>query len=452
MKRSVKTTVLIVILLGAVLPASSAPAAAGATTYSGNTSARALDLSVPALNINPTLSALFKGLSLGVTFLDVTSAPSASGFASGQCEFLAPNASPTGALPCSGTSMERSSVSGVNQSDGDNLSKCAQSQNPNNANVVMLDAACGKSFSSTAGGLLTASNEAGVATSQLSLDLSGLSAVIESNKDLVVTQVQGVVTTVFNATAGAPVLTQSQKDALKSALGQLLESIKQGAKAGAIKSGASSSSVTTAGDTVTLESIGASASIGLLGLQDPLVDGLIIIEVAPSKARTVWNGGSGIVTGSADPAVATLKVRDLIDLVPNNDYIERSISTQDLSSLLAPLKGTVLETTLELASVSVSPPGKSVTASSSGVKIHALKGLGASGGTTATSCGTCDGGIILRLASANVTFSGVLGETTNPPLPVTGGRNWLFYMMMAILAAGATGLFFVARRLRRTSV
>ncbi len=445
MKRSAKAAVLVIVLLGAIVPAASAPAAI-TSTYSGNTSARALDLSIPALNVNPTLAAQFKGLSLGVTFLDVTSAPTANGFASGQCDFLPPNSSPAGPLPCTGTSMEKSSVSGINQSDGDSTAKCVN--NLNVVNVVILDTACGKSFASTTGGQLTGTNEAGVATSKLSLDLTGLNAAIEAAKDTLVTTVQGVVTTVFGAVPGAASLTQPQQDALKSAIGQALESIKQGAKAGAIRAGTSSSSVTTEGDVVTLESSGASAAIGFLGLQDPLVDGLIIIDVAPSKAKAVWNAATGVVTGSADPAVATIKVRDFIDLVPNSDYIQQTISAADLSSLLAPLKGTVLETTLQLATVSVSPPGKSVTASSSGVSIHALKGIGATGGTSAT-CGTCDGGIILRLASANVSFSGagVLGETVT--LPVTGGRNWLFYAMMAILAAGAASLFFVARRFRR---
>jgi len=345
--------------------------------------------------------------------------------------------------------MEKSSVSGANQSDGDNAQKCAGAP-VNVSNVVILDTVCGKSFSSSPGGSLLATNDATVAQAKLSLDLTGLNAAIESSKDTVVTTVQGVVTSVFSAIPAAVPLTPSQKDALKSAIGQLLDSIKQGAKAGAIKGGASSSSITTAGDTITLESIGAVAAVGLLGLQDPLTDGLIIIEVTPSKAKTVWNDATGVVTGSADPAVATLKVRDLIDQVPGSDYISVVLAPTTLNNLLAPLKGTLLETTLELATVSVSPPGKSVTASSSGVNIHALKGIGASGGTSA-SCGTCDGGIILRLASANVSFTGADRLTEPVPLPATGGRNWVFYTIMAVLAAGAAGLFFVAQRLRRTS-
>lgn len=416
--------------------APSAPAQDLQIRFDGSGSARAADLAIPALRTLPSPLSDFKGITVGATHTEFSSAPSIKGLAAGQCELLGSNPDFSN-LPCTEGTFQTSSAPG---NPGAAEAACIADQS---IAVVGLKASCGNSVSSIDDGMPLGLNEAKVSSASLSLDLDELGLKnfldVESNKDAAVDALAGVVEGVLG---DVQPLAPQQVSELKEALGDFLDSVKVGTEAGRIRIGAATTNVTGDANTVTVTSEAAGGKLGLLGITDAFTDGLIIIEVSAGKATASFSSLEGISTASATPAVATVKVRDLIDLVPGDEYLTASISPDLLNDLLANLNGLPLETKIEVATATEPQQGKSVSASTTGVGIRALMGL------SETSPGAKDGGLTLRLAAADVAIAGDVDKRINPPLPVTGGPVPLFLVGAAVLAISALALIRWARRLR----
>ncbi|MBW3588999.1 MAG: hypothetical protein KY429_06245 [Actinobacteria bacterium] len=440
---------LIAILVLLVLGSAMVPAWAQSiqVSFQGTSSARALDLSIPALR-QLGLQDQFKGLTVGLTSADFSISSSnkaVSGFAAGKCEFIASQPDP-GALPCDQSTVETSSVSspGGNGACVDNSSIA----------VVNLATACGKSASSlTSAGLPSSLNEAGVASARVSANLAdlGLGAAlgVEATKDQLLTAVQGLTNDVLTKASSAPVAGEKVA-ALRDATNEFLANVADGNQFAVLKVGASTTNVIPDGSNTNVVSEAAGAKIGLLGLTNALEDGLVIVEISSGKAMASFDGTSGLAQASAVGPVATVKVRDLINLDNNaaTQYLEVIIQPEMLNSLLAPLSSApLLETTVEAGSHTQGvQTGKSVSAFASGVTIHALKGLGES------EAGKKDGGILLRIAAADVRLAGDIA-TTEPPccaLATTGGPVYGYLAGAALMALLALALLVYVRKLRTT--
>lgn len=425
MRRTVIAGLSLVLMLGAMVPASHADPA----SFSGQGSARALDLSIPALNQFPDLAAVFKGLTLGHTSASFTSAPEAKGYASGDCELL----KSTGfeGIPCAKGTFEDSSTP-ADLEDG--VATCVINQT---ITVVGLRNSCGNSSSRIEGGKPVSLNAGGVAAVGVSVDLNalGLATYLEDNKDQVVDLLASLLSDVFR------IVTGEQRTELEEALGEFLNSVKAGGQFASITVGDATTNVTNLGDVTTITSAASGGRVGLLGLTDALKDGLITVEVSSGSATASIDGVKAATSASAVAALAKVRFRDLLDLDPASDYIVAEIDPVDINGLLSPLNGTPLETTVEMAKTTQS----ATAASSTGVGIRALKGVGES------SAGKKDGGLTLRLAAAEVSVNAVLNVRIQQPLPLTGGPTYLYWVAAAILAIGAPLLIRVARRLRTTA-
>lgn len=448
MKRIIVAGLSLVFLLAGLTPASVAQQSA---SYSGKGSARALDLSIPALNAFPELAGAFKGLTLGHTAAEFDSSPRAQGFASGDCELLAQAAGfetllGTG-LPCTKGTVEDS----VTPSKlGDGNPSCVFDQS---IYVVALRTSCGNSSSRIEGGKPVSLNDAGVSAANVSVDLNALGppfgAYLEGNKDAVVDILEGVFTLVFD------IASQEQLNELEEALGDFLESVKQGGQFAAVTVGDASTDVTSQGDLITITSSASGGRVGLLGLTNALSDGLIMIEVSSGSATASLDRLKATTSADATAALAKVRFRNVIDLsgvapelACSGDYCEVTVGPLEVNNLLSPLNGTILETTVDVAKTTKTAN----SASSTGVGIRALKGIGQkTAGATPLACGSCDGGLSLRLAAADVSVSVVLRVTIQQPLPVTGGPTYLYWAAAAVLAIGAPLLIRVARRLRTTA-
>ncbi|HVE76894.1 MAG TPA: hypothetical protein VND22_09060 [Actinomycetota bacterium] len=435
MKRVVISALMLVLVLGALVP--SASAVEPVIKFEGSGAARALDLSVPGLaRLAPAVANALPALTLGHTSADFSSVPAVSGLAAGTCNLLSKGVDPLKA--CSDSSLETSLVPGGLA--GDNLATCDNIALPV---VVTLATSCGMSNSKIVNGAPVSVNEAGVATVNLSLDLSALAAV-EAVKDDAVAGVQELVNTVFGQLPVNP-LTAGMQDNLQSEIDRLLQAIAEGGQAAVIKIGTSSTIVDNAGTITTVTSKAAGAQIGLLGLTNALEDGLVQIEVSSALATAKWDSVAGIASSHSEPALAKLKVRDILNLVPG-DYVEAVVNVDALNGILGTLNNItpLLATEIKASDYTKDQTGSSVFASASGVEIHALKGLGASS-PTAT-----DGGLSLRLAAANVAIAGDIAKPVEPPMPLTGGPTYMYIAGAILLAGAAFGLRRMARGLNAT--
>lgn len=414
--------------------------------FSGGGEATALDLAMPALNqLSPSLAASFPGVTLGRTETDFSSLPgkkaSVSGRAAGRCNLMSPSADTLKSCSSSGGTIESSDLN----NPGDSAKTCSQTARvPESGAVVVLESSCGMSHSELKDGLPRSVNEAGVATTHISLDLTALSPLSEWAKDEIVRTLQSFINYTFEVIKLN--IPQGRQDELQTALNEHLSAVSEGTKAGTIKAGASSSIVESTADSVSVTSQAAGAVIGLLGITDPLVDGLIIIDVSAGKATASWDGWDSLATAQAEPAIATLRIRDLL----NGGYVEVPVSADQLAQGLGILDAvSLLDTDIKLAEASGPVEGRNVSASASGVEIHALKGLGDDPKTPEK-----DGGIIFRLASASVnmgtdlSLAGRFNEIL-PELPMTGGPTSLFILASILLAAAAMVTFKASRKLVR---
>lgn len=448
MRRFALAALAAALVLGSLAPA--ALAAEAQVSFQGVGVARALDLSVPALNALPVSAVQnFTGLTVGATFAQFNGIGSARavGQAIGHCGLLPSAVSlPVVGSACSQESME------VSASDADNGDGQARCQNLG-IGIVNLATSCANSRSFIDAGRPAGSNQGGVAEVNIGLDLAllkslGLPLDVQATKDQVVNTVVGLVNQVVATVPAVQQLTGTQVNDLVGKINTLLDQIIKGTgKLATIKVGLATTDVTNQGVVTTVTSTAMGAKIGLLGIADALSDGLVIIDVSAAKATALWNDATGQAEAFATPAIATIKVKDLLGLVNPGGYITASVEAPALMNVLAPLNGTPLETTIELASATPKQVGQSVSAATSGVGIHALKGLGAS------SLGATDGGLSLRLASASVSMSGdiVKAETVSAPLPLTGGPTHAYIALAAILAVGAPMFLRTARRVRASA-
>ncbi|MGH2771313.1 MAG: hypothetical protein ACRDJF_12450, partial [Actinomycetota bacterium] len=451
-------------LLSALVPA--AFAADPTVVIKGLGSARALDLSIPLLNQLPALGKGFSGLTAGLTSTEFSGLTNsiAKGQAIGNCSLLGSDLTlPQIAGLCSGPGVEQSEANTAKPVDGDGVQSCVGNLA---IAIVKLVNSCANSISKIEGGRPGSLNSAGVLGLDINLDLlqsllTGLG--VSSKQDLtsnapVVKEVTGVVTSLLGASPKvAPEVLNSeatQKDlttAVTDLLGGLVDNLSV-AKLINVKAGLANTDLTNSGVVTSVVSQAAGADIGLLGLTDALKDGLIVIEVGVAKALVNWNDADAKATAEAVPAIAKVKVKDLLGLGGGaaGSYLTLPIEAPALTSGngLEVLKGTPLETTIELAHAATdTTKPNAASAKSSGVAIHALKGIGAS------SLGKMDGGLLLRVASADAAIGGdiVKPQQVPPSLPVTGGPIYLFLAGGAILAIAAPQILRMARRLRATA-
>jgi hypothetical protein len=459
----------LVLFVGALVPAASA--AEPHVAFRGAGTARALDISlpllkslpivgslpdlgaVPALGSVPAVDQLLAGLTVGLTSGVFASEPKASGLAVGLCGLLPTDVGlpplplpPLPALPalppipCTENSVETSSA--PDGPAGDGLDSCAQHLQ---IALVDLTTACANSASKIDAGMPVTLNKGGVGL--LNLDLVNLPSLLgldlAETKDQLVGTVSGLLGNVLGTVQGLlPVAPVDLQGAVDGLLGQIRDL--NLTRLGTIQAGATSTNATTQGAGTSLVAEAAGGRIGLLGLTNPLEDGLLIIDVTSARAVAAWDSAAGTASAGATPALASIRVKDLLDLVPG-DYLAATVPALQLNDLLAPLAGTVLASSVELASATPAQTGQSVLASTSGVVLRLLKGLGES------SAGARDGGLTIRLAAADVAVSGEVVQPVQvaPALPHTGGPTTALMVGAAILGTGGTALAGLRRRLRR---
>lgn len=397
-------------------------ASPGEYTFTGKGSATVLDLDVPVL------AQVFKGLTLGFAGAEFASDPKVSGFAAGRCDFLGPNSAPSTACVYANSRAESAATSGAPKG-GSATPNCDVAQSLGSG-VVQLQAVCGKSLSDVSSGTPSGANEAGGGLINLSLDLTGILPQAEQAKDAVLDGVIDLLDTV------GPSIPPGQLQSVRNQLTDYLSAIKEGGKAGTILNGVATTNIASLGSKVTITSQVGGLKIGLLGITDPTVDGLVIIDITGAKGIATWDGVAGIASATATPGTATLMVRDLADLIPNSDYISSTVSLPQLNNMLGLLPAP-LTTSIEAATVEQhqTPDSRSASASTAGLKIQALQGV--------------SGGIYLRIAAADVSVSGA-PITRVLALPKTGGASRAFFLISAVLAVAAAVGLLSARRIRST--
>jgi hypothetical protein len=429
-------------MVSAFMP--SATASEAKALFNGDGSARALDLSIPLLNALPIVGPTLEGLTVGLTSTLFSSDPKAQGAAIGNCGLLPASLKlplPVG-LPCLSDATELSAA--PDGEPGDGVDKCASALS---LGIVDLVTSCANSVSKIVDARPVSLNKGGVATLNIGLtDLGGLLGLnVTDTAGGLVNTVTSLLSGVLGTVQGlAPVPALDLQGAVKTVLDQLAGlSV---AKLATIQAGLSSTDLTNDGLITNVVSSAAGAKVGLLGLTNALSDGLIVIDVSLAKAIAQWNDVTGSATSSSTPAVATIKVKDLLNLVPG-DYLTSAIDASLLNSLLAPLAGTILDSGIELASATPPQQGNNVVASTSGVALRLLRGIGES------ALGARDGGISLRLAAADVRLAGdiVKAAQVAPALPVTGGPTYLILGAAALLGLGSPLVARRARKLRKAA-
>lgn len=474
MKRFVMSMFMAVFASTAFVPHASAQEVR--VVFQGVGEGRALEVAVPLLNtvsgLLPSVLGNFKGLTAGVTkatFRGLDGAQS-TGLAIGNCNLLGTGVSiplPTDLgvtqLPCAKEAMKTTSSSGDN---GSTTETCAQSLA---LGPVALVNSCAKSMSKVVNGRPEGVNVGGVARIDLKLlpeligplglgDTGNVTGVVGG----LVQQVEGLLTPVLGA-AGVSNLAPAQIADLTGTVTGVVQSLLGSvSKLIAIEAGTSTTSINSANQITKIESRGAGAKIGILG-ENPTVDGLIIIDVGLAQSTAEWNDATGSGKACATPAVATVKVKNLLGLGGQGDYITVGVDLAAVGSLLNTVGSLVpsLIGKIDLASATPCQTGTNVSASSTGLGIHLLPWLGSStplgsilggvGGASA-SAAPSDGGILVRLAASSVSVGGDLQKpnVVPAPLPTTGGPVYAFMAGAAILGAATAMFARYGRRLRRS--
>lgn len=416
--RALAIALLCILALGWLLPP-----ALGQTvpSFTAKGTARAIDLSIPGANALPGAEQLKGGLSIGATAAGFTSVPSVEGFAGAFCHFLSSGSNPAEQCEPFGSYASSSTVEGRTSQTAPNCEVPASS-------FLSGSLACGTSSSDVGAEKWEGKNEAPGGEIYVDLDLTEFPEDFEDGKNEIVAAVSGVVT---NVTNNVP------NDKFKAGVADFLERFGEGkGKVAAIKVGASTTNISTEGVVITMKAIAAGGTIGLLGIDNALIDGLIIIEVTAGSATVSWDRVTGVATATSTPALARVLIKDYGDFCssaadapePLPEFCERpgyvggGLTPLDLSPVLAPLNNVdFLATEITAADHAPQSPqsGPSASAHTTGVSIHAFKGMGQTSGP-GLSGGSRDGGIVLRVAAANVELASVKGA---PVLPVTGGES-----------------------------
>lgn len=367
-----------------------------------------------------------EGLTLGVALARADSTPMAEGTGAGQCSLLGDEPDPDN-LPCNESTASSSSYPGE---PGTPQEQCAGPGVPAPLSTILsIGLACGASHSGVTGGLPFTANSGKVAEIALELDLRGLVPQVEDAKEQVIDALQDI--------------TNQAPEPIKNALNSVLDALDAG-QGGRILVGPSSSNVTKTKDGLEVVSSAAGARIGVLGIpdldedgvpilgtSDAIEDGLIIIEVGAAEASASLDLDSAAATSAADPALVTVKIRDITQAEPT--YISQSVAPGQTQTILA---GTPLESTITAAASTTEVEGNTARAAADAVRLHLLKGV--------------QGGILVGLgrATASAAIDKVLPAPPikrGPPdtLPVTGGRDLTVLALALLLISGA---LLIARR------
>ncbi|HMC09485.1 MAG TPA: hypothetical protein VKL22_09230 [Actinomycetota bacterium] len=489
MKRLLILPVAMMFLLTAFVPASSAADSAN-VVFMGQGSSNALDLSVPLLNILPNvlgnLGALGKGITVGhsETVYEGLNNPSVNGLATGVCALLGNNilslpatgGNLPGNLPALGGIPNIAGICGgqnqvASTSAGDHGSTTPKCQDLTIA-ILSIKTACASSYSTIDGGRPVSQNNAGVAEINVALVPNVLGSLGLNNllSTLGLGQLGGASNTVSSITSQLPIVGQLVNGllgpVLQGNLGSVLTPAQNTDLLGSV-TGLLQNVLGNAGNLLTLQ-LGTGSSVlsnngaasqettQAAGAHIGLIANLISIDVGAAQSQVVWNDATGQATADASPAVAHVKVGDplnltgkpLLDLpvaLPSlNNLLGGLLTQSDQAGNLTLLAGTPLETTIKVASATPHSTGRNVSASSDGVSIFALKGLGAS------SPSAMDGGLRLRLASSSAAVAGdvLKVQAAAPSLPITGGRTYVFLAGAAVMAVAAGHVLRSSRRLR----
>ena len=493
MKRLLVVPIVTLFLMTALVPASSA--AQAQVVFLGQGQSNALELSVPMLNILPSvlplLGSLAKGLTVGhtETTYEGLNPAQANGLAIGVCSLLGSNllnlpavggtlpgtlpglgALPVlGTLPCTGQDQAESASTG---NQGSTTQQCGTA-----LAIAILDikTACADSYSSVASGRPVSQNNAGVAEIDVSLvpnvlgtlglnnllatlglgGVGGGSGVTSTLASLPVVGplvnqlVGGLLGPVLQNTLGSTLTSGQSNDLLGSVTGLLQQVLGGAGNLVSLQLGQGSTVLSNNGSASSETSQAAGATVGL-------IDNLIQVTVGAANANVSWDDATGQATANATPAIAHIKVGDplnlggapLLDLpisVPNlTGLLGGLLSSTDQAGDITLLKGTPLQTEIKVASATPQATGTNVTASSTGVGIDALEGLGA------TSPGSMDGGIRLNLANASASVAGNIAKVQSaaPALPITGGPTYVFLAGAAVVAVAAGHTLRASRKLR----
>lgn len=418
MKRALSILVVAVItagFAGAATPASSQPAA---QAYALSGDARAAELAIAG-----------QGVTLGAAIARADSKPSAEGLGAGQCSLLSDAPEPS-KVTCETTTTEQSSAPGEAGEDG---ATCAAPALPDPlGTVVEIATACGSSSSTVVKGVPTTLNEGKVLEAGVNLDLSGLSAELQGVKQQVVDALQDIV-------GGAPA-------PINDALTQVLDVLDVG-QAGKLEIGVAEANIGAVDAGVRVVATATGARVGVLGIPevnddgDPLpgtadatVNGLIIVEIGTSTSSVTVDTEKAVAEAAANPAVVTVKVRDITSLEPT--YQEFPVAPGQRMTVL---EGTPLESTIVAAASDVTNNGTRAAAEADAVLLDLITGV--------------QGGI--HLALGRTTAAGQVQAAPAPPqpqpdpdeqpLPVTGGSSAVLKLgIILIVAAGV--VLWVRRR------
>ena len=344
--------------------------------------------------------------------------------------------------------------------------------------ILKLGLGCGSASATGAGAESTATATGKVAA--LDLNIAPIAEAIPVTPQLVagVDQLTTSVGTICSALPASTPLPGICNDTAAT-VDTLIDSITATSLANA-EIGTSTSGVTVNGTSVTSESTANAAVLRIV--PTPNIDGVAISEplatitVSRANAKVLCDLGSGSATPSFDPAIVRVKLggplASLIPIPTTTDPIPVLGPQIPANPVIAPIvdptvsyeageltvtpgativlfPGTPIETEIAVGSGTskVDPNGRA-TASADGVKIHALKNIGAV-------VAPLEGGVLVNLAHAESAGACVAATTAQPApplletpreLPRTGGTPWVPAAGLAGLAAAV-----VARRALRAS-
>ena len=410
MRRLLCVGATIAVMIALAIPAGAKPTAH--TDFGLTGEARALELGIGE-----------QGVSLGLSVARADSKPSSVGVGAGQCTLLGETADPDD-LPCTDASTVVTRYPGT---PGDGKPKCTAALPAPLDTVVDLKLACGSSKSGIAKSLpfTTSTGKVGHLGVKLPigavLDAAPVGQLVDNLTDTL-----------------APVLDLAPKE-VQDAVDSVVELVTGVAEteALAVEIGPSSSSISSKGNVMSVDSAAAGALIGLVGIpeatvdgtaikatSDPLKNGLVIIEVGTARASASLNTLTATAAGAASPALVTVKVRDITK--PEPTYVEVSVAPGETVTVL---EGTPAESTITAADSTVEENGSSAAAGADAVRLHLLKGV--------------QGGVTLGVARATAAVKGTVVKPAAPikkappeTLPVTGGTDMTLPALGLILLAG----------------
>lgn len=373
--------------------------------YAGSASGTALKLSV-----------LGQSVTAGVSSAQVTSSLSAIAAAIGQLS------------PIATTAQQQVSVSqnGQTQSPGQQCGTPSLPTLPSAFPALTASLACSTVIAGVKDGNPTAIAQGSVA------DITANAAATFST---VLQSVQAPIQQIFgDLNQVAPELNPAT-----STVTQLLNTLGNTQTLG-LKLGTSNSMVTAAAGKVTALSVASGGEIDILGIGSTPVAKIVI---GSSQAQAVYDRATGKATPSFDPSLVTVTVNPL----PAAGIAAQTLTVAPGQNLTI-LQGTPLQSTITVAdgTSTVNKDG-SVTATSDGVALDLLQGLGASSATAT------DGGIDLALAEATASVGGTPATPAAPAavatpapvksLPFTGSTPTL-----PLAGAGLLAVAVVGRRIR----